>query len=275
MQVRDIQQVANSREECTSSRQIETTGRQNCTNHEGLSVLPLNERGNQAINKDTYRIMNYIKAIIYSFILLMTISVGRPAQAEKDSTGKQDYEKATILFKAKEYKAALLYFEKSHASSGGRASTLLGMAQCERALGLYKKAIQHFEEFLNANPTHPQVERIQSTLEVTRLLEKSQSKHSIENLKDDVSAPPAEPKQPELEKQEVQLVAAPLPSPGTHTSVSDEEDSIFASPWFWVTTGLALVGGAVSVSYALSSEDVDGTATTFDGGTTDRFFQPL
>ena len=75
------------------------------------------------------------------------------ALAEK-TEAKKHYDKATALFENGNYDEALPYFEMANVLSGAAGPTLLGLAQCERALGLFSPAIVHLRLFVQKYPKH-------------------------------------------------------------------------------------------------------------------------
>lgn len=65
---------------------------------------------------------------------------------------RADFEKGMRYYEAQEYEAALPYFERAYELSGHRASTIRALAQCERSLKNYARAIDLFREYLATQP---------------------------------------------------------------------------------------------------------------------------
>jgi len=176
-----------------------------------------------------------VKNIFSGFVFIAVLCGASGSSFAQD--GKKEYEQAFALFEAEEYDAALPFFEKAYELSNRRPSTILGLAQCERALKLYDKAILHFEEFLRTKPEKEQAERVQETLRLTRIIVQSQKK--IEPTE----APPAPP--------------AATTRPASVESVNKveaEEPSVWGKPWLWVVIGVVVVGGAAGTAFALTGE---------------------
>jgi tetratricopeptide (TPR) repeat protein len=201
----------------------------------------------------------------------LTLSIRNANAEDNTADGRLSYEKASLLFEAKEYESALAHFKLSHTESGGRPSTLLGMAQCERALKQYQAAIVHFEEFIKTYPEHPQVARIRNTLQVTRLLEESRAKKAkaAEEAMAKTSTQAGSLNAVPLQQKPLEVTATAPPPPSNR----EVDDSIFSSSWFWIAIGAVVVGGAVGAGVALfgdgstpapvMSEKYNGTTGTF------------
>ena len=185
--------------------------------------------------------------IIIPLLLSLTFSSVSSSFAQQ---GKDEYTKATALFEAEEYEAALPFFETAYELSGKRPSTILGLAQCERALKLYERAITHFEEYLKTNPEKEQALRVEETLRLTRIILKStaQIKHS-----------PA-PQQPQS------VSAEPTTSLERRTQ---DSGSVWRSPWLWVVVGTVAIAGGIGSAFAIQGD------TEAYRGNTNVVLQPL
>ena len=158
--------------------------------------------------------------------------------------GKDQYLQAVQLFEAEEFEAALPLFEQAYELSNKRPSTILGLAQCERALKMYGRALTHFNEFLATKPDEEQRLRVEETVRLTRVLFE-QRKQSKTKVSTDVPKPPPPP--PSAAPKEALIVAS--------TPAKTEPDSILGSPWLWVAVGLVVTGGAVGTAFALQPSD--------------------
>jgi tetratricopeptide (TPR) repeat protein len=67
---------------------------------------------------------------------------------------KKAFGTASRFFQAEEYQAALPLFQKAYELSGQRPATIFGLAQCERSLKQYVKAMSHFREYLATGPNN-------------------------------------------------------------------------------------------------------------------------
>lgn len=170
--------------------------------------------------------------------LLLFAFAPRPAIAEAPSAtaeaaavaaeAKEAFELGKQLFQHGEYSAALPHFKKAYKLSDGRPSTVLALAQCERALHLYDDALKHYREYLSKAPTKEEAQRIHDTLVD---VEGEQAQFDA-----DQTLPRPEPA-PELIKAEPTL-EAPAPQ---------EENSLLASPWFWLVTGVVVAGAGTAI----------------------------
>jgi hypothetical protein len=150
-------------------------------------------------------------------------------RAAAEADGRTEFESATRRFKAEDYRGALEDFEASYRLSHHRPSSTRGLAQCERALGLFERAIVHFEEYLESGPSDASAIR-----ETIKLLEAERAKARSEPAT--AEAPPSPPPT---------VVAAP-PPPAPETALVD-------SPFFWLlASGVVLLGGGLATAFVLS-----------------------
>ena len=194
--------------------------------------------------------MMYLKAIILVLAGLISTS---SAQANQQEEAKQHYKTALELFEADEFDAALPHFKKAYEISGKRPVTILGLAQCERALKMYSEAIKHFEEYLASNPPEDKAEVIRSTVRLTHKLRDAQKEKAAAEPLPKVTPEPAPP---------------PLQAPGIETG-GEKDSSVFSQPWFWIVTGVVAVGGGVAAAFALSGDSAD-----VDSGSTGVLIRP-
>jgi len=183
--------------------------------------------------------------LFLSVIAFLSLGFINEASAQE---GKQEYQQAIDLFEAEEPEAALPFFKKAYELSGRRPSTILGLAQCERALKRYEPAIVHFEEFLATNPEKAQAERVKETLRLTRLIVDSQQA---------IMRPPDPPLT--ASKEDMQA-----------TAVVEEEPSTWSKPWVWIAIGTVVVAGIAGAGLALSQEESEPYR-----GNTNIVLQPL
>jgi tetratricopeptide (TPR) repeat protein len=83
------------------------------------------------------------------FLLLMLA----PASALAAPPGKAEFEEAKRLFDRGEPERALPLFEEAYRLSNRRPSTILALALCERELELFARALEHLDEYLEAEPS--------------------------------------------------------------------------------------------------------------------------
>ena len=184
--------------------------------------------------------------IIFTLLTGLTLCWANSSFAQQ---GKNEYTQAIALFEAEEFEAALPFFEKAYQLSEKRPSTILGLAQCERALKLYEKAIVHFEEFLKTKPEKEQRLRVEETLRLTRLIVSSKV--------------PIKTKTPDKSQS-----ASSAEKPLLATSKGDT-DTIWTNPWIWVLLGSVVIGGSIGTAYAVQGE------TEAYRGNTNVALQPL
>jgi tetratricopeptide (TPR) repeat protein len=186
----------------------------------------------------------------------------RAAAAER---GRVEYETAARLFDAEEFEAALPYFERAHSLSGGRPATVLGLAQCLRALKRYDAALTHFEAYLATAPAN--AAEVEETVALVRTLKAHADAKAAEAERIAEAARVAEVERaaeaarvaearhvvasPAIAASASSPLAVPLapaPPPPPPPAVSD---SVFSSPWFWAVAGvLAASGGATAAIVA-------------------------
>jgi len=183
---------------------------------------------------------------IFTLLTGLTLCWADPSFAQQ---GKNEYTQAIALFEAEEFEAALPFFEKAYQLSEKRPSTILGLAQCERALKLYEKAIVHFEEFLKTKPEKEQGLRVEETLRLTRIIVTSKI--------------PIKTKTPDKSQS-----ASSAEKPLLATS-KGEPDTIWTNPWIWVLLGSVVIGGSIGTAYAIQGE------TEAYRGNTNIALQPL
>jgi len=199
-----------------------------------------------------------ILAIFSSIVICLADSVHA---ATKAPTAKEVFGKGLRLFKAEEYELALTHFEKAVTLSKRRPSTVLALAQCQRILKMYAPALKHFQEYLDGKPNPKKIEQIRETIEVLKEL----SARAEEDAKREKEAAAA--KKAESERianaaqraenaakiaQDAALQAKLVPTKEAPVQV---ETSVWSKPIFWVITGVAATGAAVTLGLVFSAED--------------------
>jgi tetratricopeptide (TPR) repeat protein len=185
--------------------------------------------------------------------------------AGEKNDGKTEYRQASELFKAGDYESALLLFEEAYELSKKRPSAIRSLAQCERALTLYDRAIDHFKEYLAAAPKAEDREAIEQTiwlLETQRKMQEDIPKEQARAAERARSDPP-----PPKELPKVAEATPPVdpPAPVVRAETPEEPSgSVLSSPWFWIAIGVVVAAGAVATGVALSSS----RDPKYDAGTT-------
>ena len=231
--------------------------------------------------------------------LLVTLTA--PAAASEGDGGRAAFLKASKYFEAEEFEAALPYFEQAYEQSGRRPSTVFGFAQCLRALKHYDRAIELFQEYLASEPDNAtEVRETLGLLKEIAARHRREREEEARQARERAEAEARAEKEAEMQakvraEKEAEMQAkaranllrktdegaaqpsAALPAPSSLTSPppprvedSPKNTSILSSPWFWIVTGAALVGGAVVVGVAATSGQSDGY-----GGNTDIVLFPL
>ena len=205
-----------------------------------------------------------VARIVVGIVTLMSVvalAKAAPA-ASKQAQARRTFRKAQKLFKQERYKAALPLYEKAYELSNKRPSAAFGLAQCERVLKMYDASIQHFLEYLAAEPGAANAEQVRQTI---ALLEAERVKQA------EPPPPPEVPPSLGPEASSSEIVIAPSVEPpvsevppmpvvsssaiGEASSEVEDSGSFFTSPVFWIVAGVAVAaGGAVALGFALSGE---------------------
>jgi tetratricopeptide (TPR) repeat protein len=197
-------------------------------------------------------------AIFSSIVICLASSV---QAATKAPTAKEVFGKGLRLFKAEEYELALPHFEKAVALSKRRPSTVLALAQCQRILKMYAPALKHFQEYLDGKPNPKKVDQIRETIEVlkelsARAAEEAKKEKATEEAKKADSerianaARRAEKAAKIAENAALQAKLVPIKEAPVIV-----ETPIWSRPVFWVITGVAATGAAVTLGLIFSAED--------------------
>ena len=206
---------------------------------------------------------------------LSSIAYGADQRAARTA-----FEKGKIFFQQKAYERALPHFREAYELSSQRPSTILALAQCERALGLWDDAINHFREYLRADP--PDRERVEATLAVVRAERAREagasnpnnklSEDSSPRLPDTSEALRSRPGSSTYEAESSDSSKSSVPGSGAaedprlEPTLSESSEaktekkprSWLEEPWFWVAAGAAVaVGATVATAAALSNQSSD------------------
>lgn len=190
-----------------------------------------------------------------TLLILVGMAACMPHALAQDEAeeAKSSFQKANRFFEAGEYEAALPLYEQAYALSNRRPSTIRALAQCERALKLYERAIAHFREYLETQPED--AERIIETLEL------------LEELREASEATPVPPPPPPPEVAPPPPLPTTAPPPPLSTTPpppeqTEDEGGLLTSPWFWGIVGAVAIGGGIGLGVALSgTEDPYGGST--------------
>ncbi len=201
-------------------------------------------------------------------LLFAALVVAAPA----DLSARAAFEQGTFLFKADRVEEALPYFEAAYEKSGHRASAIFALAQCERSLKLYDRAIEHLEEFIQVAPVK-QAARARRTLKEVRQERdrappagpsaatgdpKSSVRRMFGNTKRRSTETKADPRRfngplPRVERgvttgSDNVVVADPREE--------EDDDSFLTSPVTWVVAGavVAAIAGGVTAGVLLSKD---------------------
>ena len=183
------------------------------------------------------------KVFVGALCALAMISATSVAYAgEVSNDPKEAFQKGVSLFKAEEYALAHEHLKAAYELSGRRPSTILALAQCERMLKRWDDALAHYREYLASGVSAEETTRVNETIGVIQTLKEREAKVP--------KAQPAPPPPP---------AAAPLVT----EAPAEEESSVLSSPWLWIATGVAVVGGGIALAFALSG----GSEEPFAGNT--------
>ena len=179
-------------------------------------------------------------------LLAVLLSTAGPA-ADPIEAAKVHFSQGLLLFEAEENDAALVHFEKAYELSGKRASTILALAQCERNLGLYDRALAHLREYLQLYPDATDIAKVRNTIEVVEQLDRTA----------DV-APPSPPQPPETPGGAEGRTSTPVADGGPLVAPApapvEESRSFWSSPVVWIGAGAIVAGSAVAIGVAASGE---------------------
>lgn len=173
-------------------------------------------------------------------------------------SGKGEYRRATKLYSAARYEAALPHFQRAYEQSEHRPSTTFGLAQCERMLGMYEQAESHLEEFLRTAPVRGRARGRKLLVKVRAALRDPEPPVEIE-------VPP--PLQAVLPRP-LPPAAEPRPRPElVQTKV--QSATILDEPVFWAVSAAVVVASAVGAGLLLSRG-----SPTPSGGSSGQVFEP-
>ncbi len=168
-------------------------------------------------------------------------------------TGRAEYRRASKLYAAAEYEAALPHFRKAYRRSGHRPSTTFGLAQCERMLGMYEQAERHLQEFLTTAPVSRQ-DRGRKLLAKVRAALQAQEPQVI------VELPPPQPELPSSDPPPMLIAQVAAPAPA---------EPLLSKPLFWVVSATVFIAGAVGLGLIVTR---DGEQPY--GGSSGQVFSP-
>jgi tetratricopeptide (TPR) repeat protein len=171
------------------------------------------------------------------------------------SDGKKEFEDAAALFRVGKFEDALPYFERAYAHSSHRPSTIRGLAQCERALKLYDRAIQHFAEYVSVAPEAEDLAAIEETIHLLEK-EKRQAAAVPGAPERTVETPPVAPSKPAPKL----LAEAPGESPkiaDVTPPPAEPSSDLLSSPFLWIGVGVAAVAVGIATAVLLASRSPD------------------
>lgn len=195
--------------------------------------------------------------------------VSRAAPADPKTTaeaqaGRTEFERGLRYFRAQEYRAALPHLRRAYELSGKRPSTILALAQCERALEQLPEAITHFHEYLATKPGEEDARKVQETVQLLEeiVADRERAKAAETAAKPEPAPPPIAPAPapaaapvqppPPPPSPAFQPAASPpavLP-PSAEATVEPKSRSVLTSPILWIAVGAAVVGGAIAIGFA-------------------------
>ena len=187
------------------------------------------------------------------------------------------FEMAKRLFDVREYGKALEEYKAAYIAKPDPAF-LFNIGQCHRKLGQNEQALDFFQQFLRKAPANdPNRPQVEARIADIRLEEQAKAalvpkaKPEPTPLPNDVaptpSSPPAYPSPFSDATAPSPAPFTPFPAPtapspaaGTDLSVAAqanpvaEAKPIYGTWWFWTGVGAAVVAGAATTAYLLSSK---------------------
>jgi tetratricopeptide (TPR) repeat protein len=135
----------------------------------------------------------------------------RAAKAKRAPDGRAEFERAMALFQAGDHAGARPLFEQAYTLSGRRPSTTRALAQCERALGNWSRAIELFTEYVASTPTPADAHAIRVT--IGELTAQQAARLAAEEAARIAAAAPPPAPAPVPTPPPAVLVAPPTPAP--------------------------------------------------------------
>lgn len=207
------------------------------------------------------------------FMILEPSVLASPGKGPTSSppAGRSEFEKATRFFEAEEYEAALPLFERAYELSEKRPSTMRALAQCERALKMYSRSLEHFREYLATDPREKA--SIEETIELLETLEqkalieaaasaKAQAEEEerrraeadllrqaeAERIERESAARQTERTRIDREEKGNEIPVRPMaiPAPPGNSEETQDGPTWFKSPLFLVGAALLVAGGATA-----------------------------
>lgn len=179
-----------------------------------------------------------------------TAGASREESARDAAAARAEFELGRAHYLRGAYDEALPHLRRAYVLSNKRPSTIRALAQCERMLGSWDDAIALYREYLSTGPGEAEeaaIERVLAELERSRA--EARTTTTRDEADDALSwgaAPDPVPQDRSAPVIELELPTAPGPA---------DAPSLFERPWFWIITGVVVVGSAVALGAALQPAD--------------------
>lgn len=175
-----------------------------------------------------------MRAVRIAFVCIALAALAAPARAEDKAAAKQAYAEGSKYYDLNQYAEALEAFKRAYWSYED-PSFLFNIAQCHRALGHKKEAVEFYRSYLRKSPNapnRPDVEKIvadlQSAIDKERAAEVAPPTPTVAPSPVEAPAPAVVPPAASVH------VAGPAPA--------RKDRPVWKRGWFW-----GVVGGAVAV----------------------------
>lgn len=202
-------------------------------------------------------------------VLAAALTFADPAAAQDpasfhDQEARALFEAGRTAFRAGRFDAALKHFEGAYELSE-RPELLYNIGSAADRLRMDARALEAFEQYLEAVPDAPNREEVQSRIRVLTRSADGRQERGADPGGEEAREPSPPAPSPEEAAHAAQPADGAAPMPRDPTTQTDEGSGGIASKWwFWTILGAVVVGAGVGVGVALAG---DGDPTSVQGDT--------
>jgi tetratricopeptide (TPR) repeat protein len=217
------------------------------------------------------RWLHFIMLAMIAFLPAIPLALAGEASKGADSAKSSalaHFETAKRLFEVREYAKALEEYKDAYVAKPDPAF-LFNIGQCHRKLGQNEQALDFFQQFLRKAPADdPNRSLVEARIADIRAEEQAKSTQPLQANTDPTQSPfevtpaplpPSPITTPTTMPPPAAPSPAPLPAAGIDLSLAAqapqtaEAKPFYGTWWFWTGVG-AVVAGAVTTAYLLSSK---------------------
>jgi tetratricopeptide (TPR) repeat protein len=182
--------------------------------------------------------------------VLLTLGVAFPAAGEDKAAARQAYVLGSKYYDLNQFADALEAFKQAYWNYEDSAF-LFNIAQCHRALGHKKEAIEFYRSYLRKTPDSPNGSEIQKTItELERAVDGDNEKAHVGRLPQSTASTGSG--RAEISSAETAPIA---PSSAKPSASKRAETPLWKRPWLWgLVGGLAAAGVAVGVGVGVGTQ---------------------